>query len=113
MFAATPERRISDGITGLDEASLVALDLRRQPLRARLGPNHGENGRCFDFAALSGLRVFELDRFQFLPAEHSSNFCAIENLDVLLRLDPTRKIIRHPLGEIVAAHDEQHFGGAI
>ena len=44
-----------------------------------------------------------------LSARHLANFGVAQNLDVVLRLDPSREVARHALGEIVAADDQQNL----
>ena len=92
-FALFPGRRVGHGGAGLDESFLIALDLGRQPLGARIGADHGKNrGRPNDppFAVLG---VFQLDFFEHFVPGHLANLGVGKNLDVLLRLDPARKII--------------------
>jgi hypothetical protein len=99
------------GCSRLNKSFFIALDLARQPPRARVGPDHGKNRRRLDDAPFAGLGIFQLGFFEDFSARHFSNLGLKENLDILLFFHSARKVGRHP-GKIVASDDEQHFGGA-
>ena len=109
MFARAPCRFVRDCSSGLDETPVVARDLRRQPFGARHCADHRKNRGRLNHLMLARFRVLQFDFLEFLIAGHSSNLGAIKNLDVLLRLHPTRQVIGHFAADIVAANDEQHF----
>src|SRR6266496_3265186 len=111
-FVFFPSRRVRHDRSRFDEPFFVALDLEWQPLGAWNGADHGKNRRCSDNPPLAGLRIFQLGFFEHFAARHFSDLGVKENLDVVVRFHPPRKIARH-FREIVAADYEQHFGGAV
>src|SRR6266513_3294287 len=111
-FVLFPSGRVRNERTCFDKSFFVALDLEWQPLCAWSGADHGKNRRCSEYAPLACFCIFQLGFFEHSAASHFSDLGVKENLDVLLRFHPPRKIARH-FREIVATDYEQHFAGAI
>src|SRR5271166_2240901 len=106
---AFPCGSVDDCVAGFYKALFIALDLERQPSGARLGADHGKDGRRLHGSTFVRLRVLQLDSFKNLPAHHFPDLGVRKNFDVLLRLDAAREISRHAFGETFAADYQQHF----
>src|ERR1051326_8693758 len=87
-FVFAPCWRVSDVCAGFDEAFLVALDPRRQPLGAWASTDRGKYSRRLDRATFPCARVFQFDLLELLVAEHFFR-------------------------DVIATNHEQHFCGAI
>ena len=105
-FVFAPRRCFHDVATRFDESFFVSLNFRRQPLCARAGADHGKHRRRPNDSALACLGIFQFDLFQLFAAGHFPDLSIAENLDVFAGLYPTRKIVRHLVGNVVAPSDK-------
>ena len=54
-----------------------------------------------DGAALTGLHVLQVDRFEVLRAGHPADLRVAEDLDVFLGLNPAGEVARHAPGKVL------------
>src|SRR4029077_19499622 len=105
-FVFAPGWCFSDIGTGLDESLAVPLDFRRQPLCAWARADHGKHRGGSNDSALACLGIFQFDLFQLFSARHFANLSLLADLDVFASLHPTRKIVRHLVGNVVSPNDK-------
>src|SRR5256884_5840556 len=106
MFTRLPSRRRARAGPGLDESFGVALDFRRQPVRAWSRADHGKHSRRSNVSAFAVLRIFQLDFFEFFPAKHFADLRLVKDLNVLTRLHSTREVVRHFVSDVFPANNE-------
>src|SRR4029077_755278 len=101
-----PRWRFDDVATSFDESFLVPLDFRRQPVCAWASTDHGKHRGRPNNSALARLGIFKFDLFQLFSAGHFADLRIVENLDVFTSLHPTRKIVRHLVGNVISPNDK-------
>jgi hypothetical protein len=57
-------------------------------------------------SAFAVLHIFQLDFFEFFPAEHFADLPLVKDLNVLTRLHSTREVVRHFVSDVFPANDE-------
>jgi hypothetical protein len=105
-FVFAPRWSFSDLGTSFNESFFVPLNFRRQPRCAWASANHGKHSRRSNHSALACLGIFQFDLFQLLSAGHFADLRVVEDLDVFAGLHPTRKIVRHLVGNVVSPNDK-------
>ena len=106
MFTRLPSRCGDHADSGFDESFVVALDFRRQPVRAWSCADHGKHSRRSNVSAFAILGIFQLDFFKFFPARHFAYLSLVKDLNVLARFHSTREVLRHFVSDVFPANDE-------
>ena len=95
-------------VTGQDIPSIIARDVRRQPLRLRVGANEDEKAAAV-VPAHSLLRaVADVDRGQVGVAMRGDDFRARPNAHVRLGPELLDQIARHAPFQRITAHEQRH-----
>src|SRR6185312_6831142 len=107
------ERTIRDcwrqGAVREDEALRVELQRTSQPRGGGIRADEAEEARALDRPALSGPRLLEGDVLQMVATRERPYLGGGEELDARIGLDPFDEVVRHAVGEVVAADHDRHL----